>query len=101
MVSLSPLATTPAMRLALPAMSARAPTMSARYSADGLCILRLSVRSIESLNVCAVTGWFDGGEKRKPWRIVNVYVLPSCERVGSDCATSGISCEPACPALSG
>ena len=38
----------------------------------GLFIAGLSVRSIVSLNVCAVTGWFDGGEKRKPGRIVNV-----------------------------
>jgi hypothetical protein len=30
------------------------------------------VRSIASLNVWAVTGSPDGGEKRKPLRIVNV-----------------------------
>ena len=29
-------------------------------------------RSIVDLNVVAVTGWFDGGEKRKPGRILNV-----------------------------
>ena len=35
-------------------------------------ILGLSARSIENLKVCAVTGAFDGGEKRKPGLIVNV-----------------------------
>ena len=53
------------------------------------------------LKVCAVTGSFDGGEKRKPLRIVNVYVFPSAERSGSDWATSGTSCEPAGAGLSG
>ena len=38
----------------------------------GSFIFGLSVRSIVSLNVCAVTGSFEGGEKRKPGRIVNV-----------------------------
>ena len=35
-------------------------------------ILGLSARSIENLKVCAVTGAFDGGEKRKPGLILNV-----------------------------
>jgi hypothetical protein len=44
-------------------MYAPAPTMSARDWATGLRIAGFRVRSIESLNVCAVTGWFEGGEK--------------------------------------
>ena len=56
----------------LPAMYAAAPAISANSYASGAFILGLSARSIVSLNVCAVTGWFDGGEKRKPLRIVNV-----------------------------
>ncbi len=32
----------------------------------------LRVRSIVYLNVCAVTGSLEGGEKRNPFRIVNV-----------------------------
>jgi hypothetical protein len=38
----------------------------------GLFNLGLSVRSIATLNVSAVTGSFDGGEKRKPPRMVYV-----------------------------
>ena len=53
------------------------------------------------LNVSAVTGAFEGGENRNPLRIVNVYVRPSAERTGSDCATSGVRRAPAGPALSG
>ena len=61
----------------------------------------LRVRSIACLNVCAVTGSPEGGEKRNPFRIVNMYVFPSAERVGSDWATSGTSWEPAGAGLSG
>jgi hypothetical protein len=32
----------------------------------------LKVRSIAYLNVCAVTASLEGGEKRNPFRIVNV-----------------------------
>ena len=46
--------------------------MSANSCASGAFIAGFSARSIVCLNVCAVTGWFDGGEKRKPRRIVNV-----------------------------
>jgi hypothetical protein len=42
--------------------------------APGRCILGVSGRSIESLNVWAVTGWLERGEKRKPG--------PDPERVG-------------------
>jgi hypothetical protein len=52
-------------------------------------------RSIEYLNVSAVTGWFDGGEKRTPDRIRNVYVRSSRETVGRLAAISGTSCQPA------
>jgi hypothetical protein len=71
------------------------------YAPAGLFILGSSVRSIVYLSVSAVTGWFDGGEKRKPLRIVNVYVLPSAERSGSASATSAVTCEPAGAGLSG
>ena len=40
-------------------------------------MLGLRLRSIAYLKVWAVTGSLEGGEKRKPFRIVNVYVLPS------------------------
>ena len=43
------------------------------------------------LNVWAVTVSFDGGENRKPGRIVNVYVLRSAETAGCERATSGSS----------
>ena len=55
-VSLLPLATTPEMCVALPAMYARAPTMSAKSAASGSFSLGLRLRSIEYLNVWAVTG---------------------------------------------
>jgi hypothetical protein len=60
----------------------------------GPFIFGLSARSIENLNVAAVTGSPEGGEKRKPLRIVKVYVLPSFERLGTEVATSGWSSEP-------
>ena len=85
-VSLSPLAVRPEMCGALPAMYALAPSMSARepFVTAGPCILALRLRSIVYLNVWAVTGASDGGEKRNPLRIVKVYVFPSRERSGSD-----------------
>ncbi len=51
-------------------------------------------------NVPAVTGSFDGGEKRKPGRIRNVTVRPPSERVGKPAATSGTSRAPAAPEAS-
>lgn len=71
------------------------------FNSAGPFILGLRLRSIAYLNVCAVTGSFEGGEKRNPLRIVNVYVLPSADRAGSDWATSGTTREPAGPGLSG
>src|SRR4051812_44075739 len=100
-VRVLPRTVSPAMWAALPAMYAVAPTMSSNPPAAGLLIRGFKVRSIVSLNVWAVTGWFEGGENRKPPRIVNVYVFPSAERVGNDCATSGTSWKAAGPALSG
>src|SRR5438105_15944144 len=61
-VNVLPRAMTPAMWAVLPAMYARAPTMSAKSLATGLLIRGLSVRSIVSLNVWAVTGSLDGDE---------------------------------------
>ena len=46
--------------------------MSAAPLAAGLFIAGLRVRSIACLNVWAVTRSVDGGENRKPLRIVNV-----------------------------
>jgi hypothetical protein len=46
--------------------------MSRNWLATGLLIRGLRERSIVSLNVWAVTGSLDGGEKRKPLPIVNV-----------------------------
>ena len=46
-----------------------------------------------NLNVCAVTGSFEGGENRKPLRMVNVYVFPPSDGFGSAAATSGSSRE--------
>ena len=54
-----------------------------------------------ALNVCAVTASFEGGEKRKPDRIVKVYVLPPSVGVGTASATSGTICDPAGAGLSG
>ena len=45
---------------------------AAKFLAGPSVIFGLSARSIENLKVWAVTGAFDGGEKRKPGRIVNV-----------------------------
>src|SRR5919204_1295189 len=57
--------------------------------------------SIVDLNVDAVTGSFDGGEKRKPGRILNVYVVPPPVGVGTASATSGTMREPSGAGLSG
>src|SRR2546426_6502358 len=58
-------------------------------------------RSIVDLNVDAVTASFDGGEKRKPERILNVYVVPPAVGVGTASATSGTIRDPSGAALSG
>src|SRR5205823_10532549 len=58
-------------------------------------------RSIVHLNVDAVTGSFDGGENRKPRRILNVYVVPPAVGVGTEPATSGTMRDPSGAGLSG
>ena len=60
-----------------------------------------TLRSIVCLKVCAVTGWFDGGEKRMPGRIVNVYERPSLLTVGRARAASGTRRRPPAPGSSG
>src|SRR6266511_5496889 len=47
------------------------------------------IRSIVSFIDSAVTGAFDGGEKRKPRRILNVQVVPPFLGAGRDSAISG------------
>src|SRR5688500_14275314 len=54
-----------------------------------------SARSIVYLKVSAVTGSFDGGEKRKPRRIRKEYVRPSADTVGGAAASSGATRQPA------
>src|SRR6478609_8741549 len=61
----------------------------------------LATRSMVDLNVSAVTCSFDGGEKRKPGRILKVYVFPPSVGVGTASATSGTMWEPAGAGLSG
>jgi hypothetical protein len=53
------------------------------------------------LNVSAVTASFDGGEKRKPGRIANVYVVPPSVGAGTASATSGTIRDPSGAGLSG
>src|SRR5262245_40139742 len=60
-----------------------------------------ALRSIVCLKVCAVTGWFEGGENRTPGRIVNVYVRPSLLTVGRLRAASGTRRRPPGPVSSG
>ena len=61
----------------------------------------LRLRSIVCLKVSAVTGWFEGGEKRMPGRITNVYERPPSLTVGAARAASGTSRSPASPGSSG
>ena len=58
-------------------------------------------RSIVDLNVVAVTASCDGGEKRKPGRILNVYVVPPPVGTGTASATSGTIRDPSGAGLSG
>ena len=60
-----------------------------------------TTRSIVDLNVVAVTASFDGGEKRKPGRILNVYLVPPAVGAGVASATSGTMREPSGAGLSG
>jgi hypothetical protein len=83
------LTASPEIELAVPAWYSSAPTTSRRNAAPGELMAGLSVRSIEALNVSAVMRSFDGGEKRKVFRTLNVYVRPSAEMSGALAATSG------------
>jgi hypothetical protein len=68
-----PRATIPEMCAAVRERYARSPTMSeTRLGPGEKRIAGESSRSIERLNVAAVTGSFDGGEKRKPDRTRNM-----------------------------
>ena len=58
-------------------------------------------RSDARLNDSAVTSSFEGGEKRNPSRIANVYVRPPFETSGKSSATSGTSIRPLSPSASG
>ena len=74
---------------------------AAERLANGEFSCGLATRSMVALNVCAVTASFEGGEKRKPDRIVKLYVLPPSVGVGTASATSGTICDPAGAGLSG
>ena len=75
--------------------------MSFASSAANDPVLGSSARSIARSNAAAVTGSFDGGEKRKPSRILNVYLSPSGEMDGCPLATSGWSVAPSGKGRSG
>jgi hypothetical protein len=60
-----------------------------------------SVRSIVRWKARASSAAPDGGEKRRPLRIRNVYVRPSADRAGMATAASGRNRCPAAPAASG
>ena len=63
------------------------------------CIFGLARRLIASEKLRAVTAC--PFENLKPGLIVNVYVLPLLEMIGSPAATSGVAIAPAAPSLSG
>src|SRR5439155_289423 len=58
-------------------------------------------RSMVDLNVDAATASLDGGEKRKPERTLNVYVVPPAVGAGIALATSGTMRDPSGAGLSG
>src|SRR5436305_2264412 len=60
-----------------------------------------SERSSVCRKVSAVTGWSDGGGKRKPRRIRRVHVRPPSETTGCAAGISGGSRAPAVPEASG
>ena len=103
MVSLLPLTTTPLTLVALPSATFLAPTMfvplaSVMNGAPGEARSWFAVRSMARLKFFAVT--FEPSLKRKPGRIVNVYLRPLFDTVNFE-ATSGTSLLPAGPFLSG
>ena len=79
-VSFWPLATMPETDEALPAMRASAPTTEWRKAVAGEACLGSAARSKARLNAAAVTA--EPSLKRRPLRMVKVYVLPSLETAG-------------------
>jgi hypothetical protein len=65
-------AVTPATVRLRPAAKSRAPTMSFTSAAPNEPVRGVRARSIARSNAFAVTGSFEGGEKRKPSRMVKV-----------------------------
>src|SRR5919201_6078693 len=100
-VSVCPRTLTPARRDVLPLLYAANPEMSEKAGATYDLVRGFVILSIATLNVAAVTGAFDGGENRKPRRILNVYVVPPCEGTGIASATSGTMRDPSGAGLSG
>ena len=96
--NLLPFALTPEIVRALPSITAWAPLTMSRNCTPVDCIRGFAKRLNESTKLLAVTGL--PFEKRKPGLIVNVYVLPSRETIGSPRATSGVATAPATPSLS-
>ena len=80
-------------------MTACAPLTMSRNWTPVDCILGFAKRLNASAKLFADTG--RPFENRKPFRMVNVYVLPSFETSGSPAATSGVATAPAVPSLSG
>jgi hypothetical protein len=71
-VSVCPRATTPESPRALPVTYRSYPSTPLKADGNGAFMRGLATRSIVDLNVAAVTGWLEGGEKRKLGRIVKV-----------------------------
>src|SRR5215218_7350774 len=96
-VSVSPRTSIPEMCCDRPERYAVTPAMSDANAAAAVSgpSRGESARSIVNLKVSAVTGSFDGGEKRKPGRMRKEYVRPSVDTVGGAAATSGTTRHPA------
>ena len=80
-------------------MRASAPTTEWRKAVAGEACLGSAARSKARLNAAAVTA--EPSLKRRPLRMVKVYVLPSFEIAGKPEAASGIRREPSGAGLSG
>ena len=83
--SVSPLALIPETWAALPAKKAGRPSIAGAslWPRPPLPSFGEKARSSVCLNVAAVTASWDGGEKRKPRRMRNVYVRPRRRRAAS------------------
>src|SRR5205823_10811277 len=102
-VSVLPFAITPLAVDAVPATTASAPRMwgwaeFAMKAVTGDCIFGFRSRLMAAAKFAAVTA--APLLNRYPLLMVNVYVFPSLETVGSAAATSGISFDPAGAGLS-